>query len=98
MRQAAALEPTAQVYTEIARAYIGGKRWPEALDALAQAEKLNPGYYMIYDNRGGIRASLGDLAGAAADYQRSLDLNPSNDHARQMLAIVQQRVGQPAPH
>jgi tetratricopeptide (TPR) repeat protein len=97
LKQAAALEPTAQVYTEIARAYIVQQRWQEALDALAQAEKYDPGYYMIYDNRGGIRANMKDFAGAAADYQRSLELNPSNDHARQMLGIVQQRLRQPEP-
>jgi tetratricopeptide (TPR) repeat protein len=97
LQQAAAMEPSAQVYTEMARAYIAQKRWQEALEALAQAEKLDAGYYMIYDNRGGIRANLNDFAGAAADYQHSLELNPANDHARQMLGIVQQRLRQPAP-
>ena len=92
LKQAAALDATAQVDTEIARAYILQRRWPEALDALAQAEKRNPNYYMIYDNRGGVRANTGDLAGAMADYQHSLELNPYNNHARQMLAVVARRL------
>ena len=96
LKEAAALEPTAQVYTEIARAYILQKRWQEALDALSQAEKYDSNYYMIYDNRGGIRANLKDYAGAAKDYQRSLELDPGNDHARKMLAIVTQQMRQPA--
>ncbi|MGO4880830.1 MAG: hypothetical protein ACLP59_08415 [Bryobacteraceae bacterium] len=89
MREAAALEPKAHVYTQIAMVYAKQSRWPEALEALGQAEKINPNYDVIYDTRGGIRAKNNDLAGAAADYQRALELNPSNDHARQMLDIVQ---------
>jgi protein O-mannosyl-transferase len=92
LREAAALEPKAHVYTQIAMVYAKQSRWPEALEALAQAEKLDAGYDMIYDDRGGIRANAGDLAGAAADYQRALALNPSNDHARQMLDIVRHRM------
>ena len=49
--------------------YAKQSRWPEALEALAQAEKLDPNYDVIYDNRGGIRAKTNDLAGAAADYR-----------------------------
>ena len=89
LREAAALDPKAHVYTQIAMVYAKRSRWPEALEALAQAEKLDPNYDMIYDNRGGIRANTNDLAGAAADYRHALELNPSNEHARQMLEIVQ---------
>jgi len=92
LREAAALEPKAHVYTQIAMVYAKRSRWPEALDALAQAEKLDANYDMIYDNRGGIRANTNDLAGAAADYRHALALNPSNDHARQMLEIVQRQM------
>ncbi len=91
LQQAAALEPTAQVYTQISLAYARQKQWPEALQALAQAAKIDPNYDMIYDNRGGIRANMNDLAGAAADYRRALELNPSNEHARQMLETVQRQ-------
>jgi len=92
MREAAALEPKAHVYTQLGMVYAKQSRWPEALEALARAQKLEPGYDMIYDNRGGIRARTNDLAGAAADYQHALALNPDNEHARQMLEIVQQQL------
>ncbi len=95
LREAAALDPTAHVYSQIGMVYAERSRWPEALEALAQAEKLDPNYDMIYDNRGGIRAKTNDLAGAAADYKHALALNPDNDHARQMLAIVEQQLSPP---
>jgi len=95
LRQAAALEPTAQVYTQIGTVYAKQKRWQEALDALAEAEKLDPNYDMIYDNRGGIRANTNDLPGAAEDYRRALALNSSNEHAGQMLEIVERQLRAP---
>jgi protein O-mannosyl-transferase len=92
LREAAALQPKAHVYTQICMVYAKQARWAEALEALAQAEKLDPGYDVIYDDRGGIRAKTNDLAGAAADYQHALELNPANDHAREMLAIVERQL------
>jgi tetratricopeptide (TPR) repeat protein len=92
LREAAALEPKAHVYTQIAMVYAERAHWQEALDALAQAEKLDAGYDMIYDNRGGIRAKTNDFAGAAADYRRAIALNPSNEHAREMLEIVERQL------
>jgi tetratricopeptide (TPR) repeat protein len=92
LREAAALEPQAHVYTQIAMVYAKRSRWQEALEALAQAERLNPHYDMIYDNRGGIRARTNDLAGAEADYRHALALNPSNEHAREMLGIVERQL------
>jgi Tfp pilus assembly protein PilF len=47
---------------------------------------------MIYDNRGGIRARTNDLAGAEADYRHALAINPSNEHAREMLGIVERQL------
>jgi tetratricopeptide (TPR) repeat protein len=93
LREAAALEPKAHVYTQIAMVYARRARWAEALEALAQAEALDPNYDLIYDNRGGIRARTNDLAGAAADYRHALALKPSNEHAREMLGIVERQLG-----
>jgi tetratricopeptide (TPR) repeat protein len=92
LRAAATLNPTEHVYSQIAMVYAKRSRWPEALEALDLAAKLNPNYDMIYDNRGGVRANTNDLAGAVADYGRALALNPANEHARQMLEIVRQRM------
>ncbi|HLY19316.1 MAG TPA: tetratricopeptide repeat protein [Bryobacteraceae bacterium] len=95
LRQAAALGPTAHVYTQIAMVYGERGRWADALQALDQAEKLDAGYDMIYDDRGVIRSKTNDWTGAAADFQRALALNPNNQHAREMLAIVERQL--PAP-
>jgi predicted ABC-type ATPase/Flp pilus assembly protein TadD len=92
LRQAASINPTAHVYSQIAMVYAKQSRWPEALEALDQAGKLDSNYDMIYDNRGGIRAKTNDFAGAAEDYRHALALNPSNEHARRMLAIVERRL------
>jgi len=95
LKQAASLEPGAHVYTQIARVYAKQSRWGEALEALAQAEKLDSNYAMIYYYRGGIRAKTNDFAGAAADYQRALALgiDPSAEPSvRQGLAFAQQQL------
>ncbi len=91
-RQAAALDPKAHVYTQIAMVYAKRSQWPEALDALAQAEKLNPNYGAIYYYRGGIRAKTGDFAGAVADYQHALAIDPLMEPARTGLAYAQQQL------
>jgi tetratricopeptide (TPR) repeat protein len=92
LRQAAAMEPSAHVYTQIARVYAKRSQWAEALTALAQAEKLNPNYDTTYYYRGGIRAKTGDFASAVADYQRALAFDPSLEPAvRDGLAYAEQQ-------
>jgi tetratricopeptide (TPR) repeat protein len=95
LKQAASLDPTAHVYSQIARVYAKQSRWPEALGALAQAEKLDPGYAMTYYYRGGIRAKTNDFSGAVADYQHALELHidPSIETSlRQGLLFAQQQL------
>lgn len=92
MRQAAALDSTAHVYSQIGMVYAKRSRWAEALAALGQAEKLDANYAITYYYRGGVRGKTGDFAGAAADYQRALALDPSLEPARQGLAYVQQQL------
>lgn len=92
-REAAALEPSAHVYTQVARLYAKRSQWPEALAALARAEKLKPDYATTYYYRGGIRAKTGDFAGAVADYQRAVTLDPALEPAvRDGLAYAQQQL------
>jgi protein O-mannosyl-transferase len=95
LRQAAAMDPDAHVYSQIARVYAKQSRWPEALEALAQAEKLDPNYAITYYYRGGIRAKTNNFAAAVADYQRALalGLDPSVEASvRQGLAFAQQQL------
>ncbi len=95
LREAAALDPTAHVYTQIAMVYAKRSHWPEALDALAAAEKRDPNYAVTYYYRGGVRAKTGDFAGAVADYQHALALDPTLEPARQGLAYAEGQLRAP---
>ena len=44
LRQAAALDPTAHVYTQIGMVYAKRRHWTEAMDALDTAQKLDPSF------------------------------------------------------
>jgi tetratricopeptide (TPR) repeat protein len=91
LREAAALDPTAHVYSQIGMVYAKRSRWPQALDALAQAEKADPNYAVTYYYRGGVRASTGDFAGAVADYRHALALDPLMAPAREGLAYAERQ-------
>ena len=88
LNQAAAMRPTAHVYSQIGMIYAKQGRRPEALQALESARRLNPNFDLTYLYRGGLRQSAGDLAGAAEDYRRAVAINPSNQPARQALATL----------
>jgi tetratricopeptide (TPR) repeat protein len=90
MQQASMMERSAHIQSQIGMLYAKQKMWPEALAALAQAEKIDPSFEMTYVYRGGIFEVAGDKAAAAAQYQRALKLNPLNSIARDALARVSQ--------
>jgi len=92
LQQAATLERTAHVYTQIARVYAERQRWPEALDALATAEKLNPNYAVTYSYRGKVHLGANQPAAAVQDYQRALALDPNLPQAKEELARAQAQV------
>lgn len=92
LREAVVLKRTAHVFSQIGMVYARHSRWTEALEALAEAGKLDPGYAMTYYYRGGVRANTQDLAGAVADYQLAVKLNPQSQPARQALAWAEQQL------
>lgn len=92
LREAAALKPTAHVYSQIALVYARQSQWPEALAALAQADKLDSAYALTYYYRGGVRAATGDFAAAVVEYRHALSLDPANQLARQALEYAQQQL------
>jgi tetratricopeptide (TPR) repeat protein len=77
LRQAAAMEPTAHVYTQIAMVYANRRLWADALDALVTAERIDPGYAPIYWYRGKIAAASNQFAPAVENYRRALALDPT---------------------
>ena len=90
LREAAALEPVAHVYTQIAMVYAKRQRWSDALDALALAERADPNYSVLWVYKGGVHLSTNDPAAALKDYRRALELDPTNQQAQQGLAMTEQ--------
>jgi tetratricopeptide (TPR) repeat protein len=93
LRQAATIEPSAHVYTQMAKVYGERRRWAEALDVLAVAERIDPNFAITYMYKGDIDLSLNHAAEAVADYRRALELQPALDVVRQKLADAQRRLG-----
>ncbi|MGO9263168.1 MAG: tetratricopeptide repeat protein [Bryobacteraceae bacterium] len=85
LREAAATEPTAHVYSQIGMIYAKQSEWAPALDALDQAQKLDAGYAMTYVYRGKIYELMKDPAAAIQQFQRALELDPADDQVRQEL-------------
>jgi protein O-mannosyl-transferase len=92
LREAAAIERTAHVYTQICKVYGDHAQWSDAMDALATAEKIDPSYPVIYDYRGNIYIGINRFADAVNEYRRALALDPAFDPARQGLAEAQRRL------
>jgi Tfp pilus assembly protein PilF len=88
LRLAALIRNTAHIHALIGMVYGKRSRNPEALDELAEAEKLNPGFDMTYVYRGNVYESSGNRPQAAREYQRALAANPLNQAARDALARV----------
>jgi Tfp pilus assembly protein PilF len=90
-QRATAVEFDPQAWVLIAE--IRGKqhRVDEALAALEQAERIDPNYWQTYAIRGNVYESAGNFPLAAQQYQRALDLDPSNAGVQQALARVRNR-------
>jgi tetratricopeptide (TPR) repeat protein len=85
LQQAELLENSAHVHAQMGMVYAKSGRVQEALQELAQAEKINPRFEMTYVYRGNIAEMAGDRALAAQLYRRALAINPSNTPARAAL-------------
>ena len=86
LQQAAALHPDAHVYSQIGMEYGKIGKFPEALDALTTAQRLDPRFAMTYYYLGNVHAIQGNQAQAVQDYQRVVTLDPNNGPARDALA------------
>jgi len=92
LRQAAAIEKSAHVYSQIGMVYGKMGQYPQALDALATAIQLDPNFMggVSYVYRGDVFSVQGNKLQAAAEYRRALAIDPNNSVAREKLA----RLGQ----
>ncbi len=77
-RQAALMNNTAHIHTQIALAYANLKQFDLSLDELKIAEQIDASYDMIYMYRGQIYELRGDHAAAAREYKHACDLKPTN--------------------
>ena len=82
-RQAAQVNNTPHVHTQIATAYVDLRQFDLAFDELSQAEKIDPSYDMTYAYRGQIYELQNNHPAAAREYKRGCDLNPRNTTACQ---------------
>jgi len=88
-RQAAALEATAEVYSQIGMIYGKRAQWKEALEALATAEKLDPNFAATHYYKGLVHFKTNQPEAAVEDYRRVLAIDPRFPQAREGLAQAQ---------
>ena len=87
-KQAAGIERDAHIYQTIGNEYGKMGKYPEALDALETAQKLDPRFAMTYYTRGNVYEQQGNRAQAAQEYQHAARLDPQLQLARDALARV----------
>jgi tetratricopeptide (TPR) repeat protein len=85
LREAAAIEGTAHVYSQIGMVHAQRGQRAEALEALAAAEKADPNWAPTYNYRAKIHFQANELAPAVANYRKALALQPSLADAREEL-------------
>ncbi|MGH9720524.1 MAG: tetratricopeptide repeat protein [Bryobacteraceae bacterium] len=85
LEQAAAIEPSAHVYSQIGMIHGKSGRGAEAWQALDKAKALDPNFDMTYVYRGHMYQANQDYASATREYKRALELNPKNQVAQQSL-------------
>jgi protein O-mannosyl-transferase len=96
-REAAGLEQTAHVYTQMAKVYGDRAQWTEFEDALNRAQAIDPSFANIYAYRGIEYLKLQRWADAVREYQHALQLDPSLEPTIQpgLIAARQQLARQP---
>jgi Tfp pilus assembly protein PilF len=85
LKEAALLEGTAHVYSQIGMEYAKQKDYPKALDALITAERIDPNFAATYVYRGNVYNLRGEMQKAAEDYRHALAIEPNNPVAREGL-------------
>jgi tetratricopeptide (TPR) repeat protein len=93
LRQAAALGPSAHVYSQFGYLYAKRSAWKEAMEAFDTAEKLDPTFAYTYMYKGQVHLATNQPALSVAEFEHALALDPSLAPARQGLAMARQRLG-----
>ena len=66
---------SAELHYDLGKLYSIDDNWPLAKQALTEAVRIDPAYVEAWDALGFAKESLGDDAGAVADYQKAIQLN-----------------------
>ncbi|HZT40289.1 MAG TPA: tetratricopeptide repeat protein [Bryobacteraceae bacterium] len=96
LRRATSISKTGLAYSLIGMVYAKQNRRAEALEALDQAERLDPNLEATYVNRGNLYLLSQEFDKAASQFRRALELNPADAIARNGLDMAQRRQA-PAP-
>lgn len=91
LQEAGKLQRSAHIYSQIGMEYAKLSEFPQALDALNTAIKLDPNFGRIYIYRGNIYALQGKRQEAVAEYQHALKIDPADQYARDGLMKLMQR-------
>ena len=67
---------------------IADSDWQPARDDLARAVELGVNRSEVYEDLGSVDYHLNQVAQAAVDYQKALDVDPNNDTAKKNLAAL----------
>jgi len=70
-------------------ALMGDKHLPEAIEVFKLNVSLYPDSGDVYDSLGEAYAKAGNKELAIANYKKSLEKDPSNDHAKEQLKILE---------
>lgn len=86
LRQAAALDRTAHVYSQIGMIYGKRGQMKEAMEALDEAGKIDPNFAMTYYYKGLVNLSARQIPAAEANFAKALQIDPTLQAARDGLA------------
>jgi len=96
-QQALSISKTGLAYSLIGMVYAKQNRRAEALEALEQAERLDPNLETTYVNRGNVYLLAQEFDKAESQFRRALELNPTDTLARNGLDMAQRRITPSAP-
>jgi Tfp pilus assembly protein PilF len=91
-KQARARERDPQYQYNVGLVYLNGNRVDEALRYLEKSLALNSRSFLAWNAVGLARSMKGDLQGAAAAYEKALEINPGFTEARNNLGTIYQEM------
>jgi tetratricopeptide (TPR) repeat protein len=92
LQAAAAMTPTAHIYSQIGMVEAKQNHREQAFAALAKAERIDPSFDMTYFYRGNLFLMSQEFDRASEQFRKALALNPGNQSAANALITAQRRL------